>query len=756
MFGDRLIRVAHHAFVLLLVVWSAIALTAQTVVDPRFVEFAPSADHSTLAPDGTPLVQRYSLTVFVVGSTTPLDTMNLGKPTPSAGIIRVDFLPLMNTPPPAGVILEARVTAIGPGGSTPSAVSNQFSFQSTCSPNISSTSASVGAGTSSGSVGVTAGTGCTWSAVSNANWVTLTGATSGTGNGTVPYSVAANTSTAVRTGTLTVAGKTYTITQAGAACSYAIAPTSQSVVAGGGTGSTSVTAQTGCAWTAVSNNTSWLTVTAGASGSGNGSVSFSAAANASTSQRTGTLTAGGRTFTVTQAGAACAYAIAPTSQSVVAGGGTGSTSVTAQTGCAWTAVSDSTSWLTVTAGASGSGNGTVSFSAAANVSTSQRTGSLTVGGQAFTVTQAGAACSYAISPTSQSVIAGGGTGSTSVTAQTGCAWTAVSNSTSWLTVTAGASGSGNGTVIFSAAANATTSPRTGTLTIGGQTFTVDQAAVGCNYTITPTAQNVSSSGGSPSTVVATTTGCAWTAASNTAWLTLTSGASGTANGTVTFSVASNTTSLQRTATATIAGQTFTVTQDPAGCTFSISPTSQSVAAAGATGSTTLTAAPGCSWSASSSFAWLTITSSASGSGSGTVTFTVAPNAQNLQRVGTFTVAGKSFTVTQAANTCSYVLTPTSTTVLGVGGSGSFTVATASGCVWAATTNQSWITASGSGTASGSVSFTVAANPGTTSRVGAISIGSQVFTVVQNAGATTLNSTTVARPRGLRVIVGGSQ
>ena len=208
--------------------------------------------------------------------------------------------------------------------------------------------------------------------------------------------------------------------------------------------STSVTAQTGCAWTAVS-NTSWLTVTAGASGSGNGTVSFSAAANTSTSQRTGSLTVGGQTFNVTQAGAACAYAIAPTSQSVVAGGGTGSTSVTAQTGCAWTAVSNNTGWLTVTAGASGSGNGTVSFSAAANASTSQRTGTLTVGGQTFNVTQAGAACAYAgIAPTNQSVVAGGGTGSTSVTAQTGCAWTAVSNNTGWLTVTAGASGAATG------------------------------------------------------------------------------------------------------------------------------------------------------------------------------------------------------------------------------------------------------------------------------------------------------------------------
>ena len=61
----------------------------------------------------------------------------------------------------------------------------------------------------------------------------------------------------------------------------------------------------------------------------------------------------------------------------------------------------------------------------------------------------------------RSVPAGGGTGSTGVTSPAGCAWTGVSNSTSWLTVTGGASGSGSGTVAFSAAANSSTSPRTG-------------------------------------------------------------------------------------------------------------------------------------------------------------------------------------------------------------------------------------------------------------------------------------------------------
>ena len=176
MIGDRCLRVAHHAFILFLVVATAAVLSAQTVVDPRFVEFTPSADHNTNASDGTPLVQRYSLSVYVVGSSVAFDTMDLGKPTPSGGVIRVDFLPLLHTVPTPGVVFEARVTAVGPGGSTASSLSNGFSFQPACAPSINSTGQSVGSGGATGSVGVTAGAGCAWSATSNAGWITLTGA----------------------------------------------------------------------------------------------------------------------------------------------------------------------------------------------------------------------------------------------------------------------------------------------------------------------------------------------------------------------------------------------------------------------------------------------------------------------------------------------------------------------------------------------------------------------------------------------------
>lgn len=62
---------------------------------------------------------------------------------------------------------------------------------------------------------MTAGAGCAWTAASNASFITVTGGASGSGNGTVSYSVAANTGTASRNGTLTIAGQTFTVTQAG-------------------------------------------------------------------------------------------------------------------------------------------------------------------------------------------------------------------------------------------------------------------------------------------------------------------------------------------------------------------------------------------------------------------------------------------------------------------------------------------------------------------------------------------------------------
>lgn len=63
-----------------------------------------------------------------------------------------------------------------------------------------------------------------------------------------------------------------------------------------------VTTQTGCAYTAASNN-NFIVITSGGSGSGSGTVTFTVAANAGAA-RTGTITVAGRIFTVNQAAAA--------------------------------------------------------------------------------------------------------------------------------------------------------------------------------------------------------------------------------------------------------------------------------------------------------------------------------------------------------------------------------------------------------------------------------------------------------------------
>ena len=170
-------------------------------------------------------------------------------------------------------------------------------------------------------------------------------------------------------------------------------------------------------------------------------------------------------------------------------------------------------------------------------------------------------CTFSRSPASQSFAANGGTGSVNVTAPDGCDWTAVSNA-GWITITSGQSGSGNGTVAYAVTANTSTSSGTGTMTVAGQAFTVTQAGTpsNCTYSMSPRRRFISAGGGLGSVSVTTSSACGWTAVSKVGWITITSGNSGAGNGTVTCSVAANTSGRSRRGAITIAGRTFTVGQ----------------------------------------------------------------------------------------------------------------------------------------------------------------------------------------------------
>lgn len=84
-------------------------------------------------------------------------------------------------------------------------------------------------------------------------------------------------------------------------------------------------------------------------------------------------------------------------------------------------------------------------------------------------------CNVTLAPASATASAGGTTSAVQVTAPSACVWTAASNDAAWLTVTGGSGGTGSGPVGYSVATN-TGAPRTGSITIWDQRFTVHQVS----------------------------------------------------------------------------------------------------------------------------------------------------------------------------------------------------------------------------------------------------------------------------------------
>ena len=83
--------------------------------------------------------------------------------------------------------------------------------------------------------------------------------------------------------------------------------------------------------------------------------------------------------------------------------------------------------------------------------------------------------------------------------------------------------------------------------------------------------------------------------------------------------------------------------------------------------------------------------------------------------------------------CSFSISPPSDSYPGSGiVSAQVNVTTSSGCDWTAISNDSWITitSGSSGSGNGVVTFSVSANPSSSSRTGTITIADQIFTVIQ--------------------------
>jgi glucose/arabinose dehydrogenase len=179
----------------------------------------------------------------------------------------------------------------------------------------------------------------------------------------------------------------------------------------------------------------------------------------------------------------------------------------------------------------------------------------------ITATPSPPACSYAVSSATQVFPSTGGEGVLVLSTAGDCGWLAAAN-VSWITLDV-TSGFGSGGFGFAVRDNLSATARSGIIQVGGQVLTIMQSgasANSCTFEIVPAAQSFSAFGGTGSISISSPAQCAWNATPSASWISITSGGIDSGDGTVIFSVASNTTGVPRKGTITIGTQSFKIKQ----------------------------------------------------------------------------------------------------------------------------------------------------------------------------------------------------
>jgi hypothetical protein len=497
----------------------------------------------------------------------------------------------------------------------------------------------------------------------------------------------------------------------------------------GGTGTVRISTNRECTWS-VKSDASWVALQPQASGQGDGTIQFTVAANADPATRNAGVNINDQLIQLTQQGSPCRYQLSSSQETVEASGGQRTIHVQASSGqCTWTASADA-AWIRIVSGETGKANGDVVFEVPPATGPT-RTGAVIVAGQSVQVVQ-GNPCRVQLSSTQEAVDPAGGQRTIHVQSSDGsCVWAATTDAP-WIRIISGATGSSNGDVVFEVAPG-TGSTRNGVVTIAGQTVQVVQVAqaVNCTYATGVTSVTVSASGGITEVSVAAPAGCAWTAQSQSPWITIANGSSGSGAGIVRMSIAASD-GPARNGSATIAGVPIAVTQT-SGCAVTVDPASYSAPVAGSTSSVAIHTGAECSWTASANVPWITIASATSGAGDTQLRFAVAANTSPA-RSGALTIGGRTVTVSQP-NGCTYSVTPSTMDVTYGAQTASASVTTGTGCVWTAATQAAWITLpQPSGSGSAQVQFTVAANNGPP-RSGSLTIAGRTIGISQASPCT---------------------
>ena len=228
------------------------------------------------------------------------------------------------------------------------------------------------------------------------------------------------------------------------------------------------------------------------------------------------------------------------------------------------------------------------------------------------------------------------------------------------------------------------------------------------------------------------------ASSNSDWLVVTFGQSGTGSGgSFGYTVGDNLSPLTRTGTISVSfadkspTATYQVRQAGAVCAYTISPTSITFGSKGAA-PVNLQVTTKCIWTASTSADWLTLSSTGSNTGNGSITVATADNETPSSRTATVTINDQVVPVRQLGIQCTYTVLPSTVSVPAAGGPAQFSVNTDPACAWTVTNNSPWITVTGTSptTGPGNVNLTIAANALPQSRVANLGVAGQRVSVSQ--------------------------
>ena len=294
-----------------------------------------------------------------------------------------------------------------------------------------------------------------------------------------------------------------------------------------GGGGSILTSGTGT-WTATT-PASWLTITPRTTGTAGESCIYVVGSNFSADNRQGVITIDGNTHTVTQTGYAAT--LSPTSATADLNGGSGTISITTSAGVSWTAVSNAP-WITVTP-ASGTSNGSVSYTVASYGGVVSRTGSLTIAGKTFSITQTGEDVN--LSPKSVDKAYSSDIVQIQVTALGSTVWNVTANNP-WISVVDDGNGFGDSTVTLAISTNPSFADRTGTVSIGTATFTLTKLELRIRFPILPREATADRSVLTATWRCSPTPDAPWTAESLDPWVVVSSGASGAGNGNIQYVV----------------------------------------------------------------------------------------------------------------------------------------------------------------------------------------------------------------------------